>query len=358
MTLRTRFNCVLLLGCIGSLALAASGAPPRPGADRFDWMQFNNGEWLKGEIKDLQDRDLTFDSDELDLLDIDLDDVHAIISPHHNTCVLIDKRVLMGTLRIVGDEVTILTAEGEKKLTRSELRAVIPGGLSEVDYWSLKFSLGATAREGNTTQSDFSSMLFIERRTPGLRTRLEYNGVYSSVQDEETVNNHHAMFRHNVYLTRALSLVVPSIEYYQDKFQNLSSRVTPGVGLGYDVLNRSAIDWSVGAGYGYQHTRYMTVEAGRDNTDGANVLLGSTDLNWDLTKKLEFTFNYNLSAGMESGSSVDHHVLGMFSLDVWKDLDFDVSVTWDHVGRPEPREDGSIPDRNDLRTFMGVGWEF
>jgi putative salt-induced outer membrane protein YdiY len=339
----------------GSLLVAA---PPQPGSDKYDWMQFKNGEWLKGEIKDLQDKDFSFDSDELDLLSIDLDDVHTVLSPNFNTCVLEDKTVLIGTVQIVGDQVTVVTKEGEQHLSRSELRAIIPGGLSERDYWSLKFSLGLTAREGNTNQTDFSSMLFIERRTPGSRTRLDYNGAYSSVQAAETVNNHHATFRHNIYMTRALSVVLPSVDYYRDKFQNIDTRLTPGIGLEYDLMERSAIEWSVGAGYGYQHTRFFTVEADRDPTEGAHVALAGTDLNWDLTKKLEFDFSYKLSAGLESGSSTDHSILAVFSLDVWRDLDFDVSVTWDHVGNPQTREDGSVPDRNDVRTFVGIGWEF
>ena len=45
------------------------------GSCDFDWVQFKNGEWLKGEIKDLQDDSFTFDSDEMDELSLDFDDV-------------------------------------------------------------------------------------------------------------------------------------------------------------------------------------------------------------------------------------------------------------------------------------------
>jgi putative salt-induced outer membrane protein YdiY len=336
----------------------AAALPPEPGADGFDWVQFNNGEWLKGEIQELLNDDFTFDSDELDMLTIDWADVHAVYSPNHNTCVLEDKRVFQGTLRIVEDRVTVTTAAGEEVFSRADLQSILPGGLSERDYWSLKFSLGLTAREGNTDQTDFSSMLAIERRTPGLRTRFDYNGAYGNVNSEETVNNHHAVFRHNIYLTRRFSIILPSLDYYQDKFQNIRSRFTPGTGLNYDLINRSVVEWGVGAGFGYQQTRYLSVEPTQDASEETAVLLAGTDLNWDVTKDLEFTFNYNLNAGLRSGSSTDHHVTGVFSFDIWKDLDLDLSLVWDHVGSPKPREDRSIPDRNDLRTTVGIGWEF
>jgi len=37
-----------------------------PPADKFDWIQLKSGEWLKGRIKAMQDRELEFDSEELE----------------------------------------------------------------------------------------------------------------------------------------------------------------------------------------------------------------------------------------------------------------------------------------------------
>ena len=32
--------------------------------------------------------------------------------------------------------------------------------------------------------------------------------------------------------------------------------------------------------------------------------------------------------------------------------------TWDRVESPQPRENGSVPDRDDFRMHVGIGWEF
>jgi hypothetical protein len=48
----------------------------------------------------------------------------------------------------------------------------------------------------------------------------------------------------------------------------------------------------------------------------------------------------------------------MFSLDVWKDLDVDISLSWDRVTSPESRRDGTEPKSDDLRLSVGIGWEF
>ena len=51
-----------------------------PPNDGFDWIQLASGEWLKGELIGLIDDELEFDSEILDELHIDLEDVIAIHS--------------------------------------------------------------------------------------------------------------------------------------------------------------------------------------------------------------------------------------------------------------------------------------
>jgi len=50
--------------------------PPRP--DKFDWIQLTSGEWLKGEFIALYDDALEFDSEELEELTLDWEDVRVI----------------------------------------------------------------------------------------------------------------------------------------------------------------------------------------------------------------------------------------------------------------------------------------
>ena len=49
--------------------------------DGFDWIELTNGEWLKGEIISMYDRELEFDSDELGDLTFDFDDIKEIRGP-------------------------------------------------------------------------------------------------------------------------------------------------------------------------------------------------------------------------------------------------------------------------------------
>ena len=65
-----------------------------------------------------------------------------------------------------------------------------------------------------------------------------------------------------------------------------------------------------------------------------------------------------MNFGLSESVSNTYHALFMFSFDVWKDLDLDIPFIWDRIDNPQPREDGSVPEPDDLRMNGGVGWEY
>jgi hypothetical protein len=332
--------------------------PPQPSTGLSDWIQFKNGEWLKGEIKDLQDESFSFESDELDSLQLDWEDIHTVYSQKQHTCVFEDNTSVLGRIRIVGDNLTVTTQEGKKQYDRAYLRSIIPGGRSEWDFWSLKYTLGLTVRKGNTDQTDYSSFLKVQRRSPESRIRFEWRGTYGTFEGEETVNNQLANLRNDIFMNRRLYLTAPSVQYYRDKLQNIDYRLTPGLSLGYEIIDRGDIEWNAGIGGGYQYTRFDEVAPGEDSSIGGAAILGATDLTWELTEKLDFELQYNTTIGLDEDMGIDHHTLATLSFDVWRDLEFDVSLTWDRVGSPQPTPDGVKPDQDDISLYVGVGWEF
>jgi long-subunit fatty acid transport protein len=52
-----------------------------------------------------------------------------------------------------------------------------------------------------------------------------------------------------------------------------------------------------------------------------------------------------------------HHWTTLLSVKNLDFLDLTTSITWDRVAQPVPREDGSIPIKDDLRTTFGFGIE-
>jgi len=151
-------------------------------------------------------------------------------------------------------------------------------------------------------------------------------------------------------------LILPSVQYYKDKIQNIGHRVTPGIGVGYEIFNTSTVEWDVSGGAGYQWTKFSAAETGQSSTDSGGAVLLATDIEWELTDTVDWDFSYNASIGLTSGLGTDHHIKTGFSFDIWRELEFDVSLIWDRIGVPQQNEDGTFPDSDDTVMYFGIGW--
>lgn len=92
--------------------------PPRPAADQFDWIQTTSGEWLKGELKVLYREKLEFDSDELDLQELDWEDV-KYVRGHRIFSVRLEGPegpiVVVGLLEVTEDKVFVTVGEDRQE---------------------------------------------------------------------------------------------------------------------------------------------------------------------------------------------------------------------------------------------------
>jgi len=48
----------------------------------------------------------------------------------------------------------------------------------------------------------------------------------------------------------------------------------------------------------------------------------------------------------------------MLSIDLVGDFDLDIGFVWDRVNQPAPGPDGTIPEKDDFRTTVGLGYSF
>ena len=327
-------------------------------SDTYDWMQFNNGEWLKGDIEDLQDDDFVFDSDELDELQIDWEDVFVLYSGRTNTVMLRDRTTLEGRLRVEGDTVTVITDEGERSFQRSEIRSIVPGRLTWRNLWSGKITFGLTLRRGNVDQDDVTASVRLQRRDATSRFTFQYDGAVSIVDDNEVANNHRAVARYAVYLTERLYVQPLGVEAFRDRFANIEYRLTPSAGFGYDLVETSDVDWSVFAGFGWQFTEFDEASAGESRREDTGAVILGTSLEWEATKKIDVRFDYNLTVPVPNTNTYNFRADLRVEIEVYNDLDLDVGFIWDRINEPEPDAGGFAPEPDDFRIFVGLGWDF
>jgi putative salt-induced outer membrane protein YdiY len=326
----------------------------------MDWIRLNSGEWLAGELKGLRDLDLEFDSDELDLLKLDWDDVAGLRSPHLLSYRFDDDLgIYTGTAVMRDGIVTIQTGQGIVEQPRAKLLRIISGRQRERDYWSGNVSVGFVARSGNTDQTDLNALLRVRRETISKRFLLDYTGNLGKIGDSRSVNNHNLNVGVDA-LIRAGFFVTPlNVNLFHDEFQNIQLKTTVSAGVGYDALRGGDLEWSIGVGGGYQKTRYASVAEGEGESESTGSLIPQTELDWDVTPDLELVLRYNAQIGIPEVKNTYHHGQLVLSFDVLDDdLSIDLSLQWDRVETPRENADGDTPERDDFRTAFGIGLDF
>jgi hypothetical protein len=151
---------------------------------------------------------------------------------------------------------------------------------------------------------------------------------------------------------------VPAFEWYADEFQNIGSRMTAGVGAGYEVFENSWFYWEVGLGAGYQYTSYDSVLPGQADTAHDAVAVPTTKVNFDLPHGIDWDNSYKLNLVVTDISETNHHAESVLSFDVWGPLDIKLSLIFDRIEEPVTNADGVRPESNDLRLTAGLGLSF
>jgi hypothetical protein len=333
----------------------------RPPEDGFDWVQLKHKEWLMGEIKSMYKDSLEFDSDNLDLQNIDWADVTYLRSAGESSINIEDVGEITGVLEISGDTIKLIDGDDVTEFNRARLVSLTPAGDREFDLWAVDLTLSLNIRSGNTEQIDYTTRFSAKRRTAGSRVVANYVGSISKTDAGtgtlvETINNQRVTIGWDIYATRNFFYSPFFGEYYRDPFQNIDQRLTAGVGIGYTIMDTGKIEWNVSGGPAYQSVKYISVEAGQDDSVSGGALVLGTDYDQEINSMLDFIFNYNLTAASAELGGYTHHMLASIETEITGSLDFDVSFMWDRVGQPTADAAGNSPTPDDYRLMVGINW--
>jgi hypothetical protein len=341
------------------LAFAQAKAP-KPGSPvdgKRDWVKLVSGEWLAGKLKSMRAEKLEFDSDKLDLLQLDWEDVGEVHSPRKLTYALTEKRVAVGPASLQDSVLRVVEDGKTREFPMADLLSIIEGSGGESSLWSGKMSLGFVARSGNTDQTDFNMLANLRRDATATRLDLRYAGNQGELSGVRSVNNQLGSARVDAFLTRNLFVTPFSLELFSDEFQNIDLRTSVSAGAGYFFVRRkSSVVHQAGAGY--LSTQYLSVGTGEDGTDTGGALMPSTAVEWTLVKDVDLDVNYSSIIPLPETEKLFHHFVALLTIENLRIVDLTTSITWDHAARPRALEDGSVPDKDDFRTSVGFGIDF
>ena len=332
--------------------------PPGVGRDGADWVQLKSGEWLRGELRYIQRKDVEFDSDEMELQTLKLKDVRQLYTTHRVYTQFENEKPAYGKVVISNDVVTV---NGNEPVARQRdlLIGITPsGGRTGIRAWSGKASVGVSLQSGNSSQTTVTSSAEVARRTPNTALLLDYLGNYSKVNNVQNANNDRVNLTYDIRLNRDWFVRPVQWEYYKDPLANIAYRLTGGVGAGYYIFDRTGLEWRVAAGPSYQYTKFETVET--DQSDSAATPAGVLQIYFkaDVTSRLTFTQTVQSTFTDHEAGEYTHHAVSTLEFEIKRHLDLDVSFVWDYLQNPQQKSDGSIPAKSDRYLTVGLGVRF
>ena len=335
-----------------------------PADSKYDWVQLTSGEWLKGDLVVFYNYVVEFDSDELDLLELDFEDIKRIRTHDMKTIFWEgdggrrDTSVMRGMLVVNGDTVLVRRADKDIKISRDKIISIASGKNRERDFWSGMFSLGVTARGGNTKTTDATIIANIKRRTAESRFNADYFASYSRTEGSETVNNQRLNGYYDRFLTARFYWQVSAAEFYRDPFSNIDAQYSLSSGFGYDLIHNPKTEWRVLAGVGYQNQEFVSVLPGESGSANSPFFTAGMRFDHEVTKSIDYLFDYSLRVLNKNNGLYTHHLLTTLSFDLFKDLDLDISFVWDRVENPQQSASGTTPEQDDYQVIVGVSYEF
>ncbi|MCL1051444.1 DUF481 domain-containing protein [Shewanella abyssi] len=366
--IKTFSGCILvagsfIVGCFSAAILAAESVnhitseqitPEQislPVDIKYDWLQLTSLELLKGEIVNLYDDKLEFDSDELDSVFIDWEDVKMLQSSGIVSIGFTDLSTKTGRL-LVKDGKSYINGEA---FDNSQIMTIIAGEQTEANYWSSKITLGANFRKGNTDQIDYNTLAKTRRRTTESRFNLDYIGNFSETDGENRINNHRINSNFDWFISKQFYLRPVFAEVYIDPFLNIDYRITVGSGLGYNFIDNAKTEWSVSGGPAYTYTRFDTVQIDEDKDDGSAALVIESLYDTEISGDIDFNALYRLQYGNETSGGYTHHAIATLEIELTDMFDLDLSFVWDRINNPQPDANKLTPEPNDYQFIIGFG---
>ncbi|WP_427982118.1 DUF481 domain-containing protein [Agarivorans sp.] len=325
--------------------------------DNKDWLQLDSGEVIQGDLEELYQKALLFDSDELGDLTIEIKDVRRLRTAKRYQVNLRGLGVVRGRLMIDEDKLTII-GEHTHYANKTDVISVYQVAEREADRWQSKAALSANIARGNTNTLEINAKILSERKTALSRTSASYLGVISASNSETTARNHRLTLSHDLYKFHDWFFRPVLADFYHAPLKNIRLQSQVASQVGYIVLEEDEIEWELAVGPSWQQTRFDEVDQGSSAKESSFGVSFSSRFEYELNRDIEFNHDYQMTLTQHKVGGYQHHNLFNLAIDITDDLDLDIDFIWDYTQYPTADADGISPKKNDYRLAFGIGLDF
>jgi putative salt-induced outer membrane protein YdiY len=328
-------------------------------ASRGDEIFFKNGDRLTGKIVTAQEGTMTIQSNVAGEIKVKMTDIESF-----KTIDNVDVRLHGGagvSAKVVdaneADAVIIAPDTPAARTVKVEnIRAINPK-----EGWNGSLTAGALVTRGNTFSDNFNVNVDAERRTAVDRVTAGATYLYGrqkqpgTGEKETTTDNWNVRGKYDYFFnTRLYAYTNARVE--SDEIARLDLRVTPGIGLGYQWIERPKLKISTEAGVTYVYERFDPPDTPDDGFRDHNESLSGR-----LAYKLESRINdrfvlFHNTEYLPSFQESDDYLItsdaGMrVTLTGRLFMEYKLTLTFDAQPAPGATE-------TDLRHLISVGWQF
>lgn len=326
-----------------------------PFGDASDWVRTTSGEWARGSIDWMRENVISFDSDEFGQLELNMREVAEIHAARKNTYLLDDRSRLIGPAMITADDLVVHTADGIVVRQRGELWSIAEGGDREIDYWSAVLDLGLGMNRGNSNQVDLNMRVGLKREGKRSLAEVDYLLNLGYADRELNVSRHFVPFSTRVWLTRMWYLEPIVGQLLSDRFQDIRFRAQPAATAGLRFLNiPSRALWDLAVGFGYEYLRLSDPLIGTRNPQHDGLTRFQTRARFDLTPDVAFVLRWVTNLIFTTIGNTNHTGFAELLFEVTNVLNLQGTFVFFRTEEPQPREDGTLPAKNDYFFTVGI----
>jgi len=331
---------------------------------KYDWLKLSSDEWLKGDILAMYAEELEFDSKELNLQIIDWHDVVELRSKDKLSIRMNDGTIAEGYLVVKDGKLSLVNNNVAQSFILSDLLSISASTKREIDLWNGYLNLGANFRRGNTAQFDYTISTGMQRRSPTSRLKVDYIANYSTFEDQETddkfvtADSSRLTSIYDWFFNQKVFFRAMDFEHFSDEFLNIDYRVSYGVAAGYHVIDTKKISWDVSAGPSYQKTHFKDVSADESNSETSPGLALGTDFSYEVTSDIDFDASYQVKFVNDVSGKYIHHFETGLEVELTRKFDLDLTFYIDRTEIPHADDNGNIPEQNDYRFVVSLGYDF
>lgn len=322
-----------------------------------DWVWLKSGEFLIGNIEDLYDEKLAFDSDDLGDLKISWSDISRINSRQLFTVRTINGQIITGTIALE-DGILTVSNNRQHEVIQDDLMTLIAGLETGANIWQGKVTFGANISSGNTNKLEYNTNAELSRHTTASRIKASYIAIIGETNNVQTDENHRLTTTYDVYSDKDLFFRPLDLTLYRDPLQNVNSRINLGMGIGYQFIDDGEQELEMNLGPSYLYTKYEYADTQLNNSDSSLAVSLTVDYEREIHDQIDFEISYKITATEKELGGYLQNTKMNFDIELTDVLDFDITFFWDRVNNPLPDVDGVPLQKNDFRLAFGLGVSF